>query len=296
MKTLSKLFLTLIIVFNLTASFAADNYKFGWKSNPKHNIGLKQFVHNPKYSAQNLPDAVDLSGVMPNGVKPNPCFMPPVYDQKDIGSCTANAGTAAFEFLLRKQLNITTPLSRLGLYTCSLMHDGNWPQDAGSYTSTVVWVLKNQGEGTESCFPYSKPFGTRLPSCYLPDAKKRLVINAYDVNSTDHVSIKVALAKGYPVMYGGYVYSAIQNLNSSNYFNPPRSGRPIGGHERLIVGYDSKLTHVFNGKTYTGFYWVRNSWGTSWGYKGYSWEPASEIENPAINEDFAVIDLAKVTK
>lgn len=293
---MKNLITSLLFTILFTSFTLAQNKPMGWLSNPKHSKNLKQFVHHPAFKVVSLPEIVDLSGVMPDGPKVDKNHMPPIYDQGQIGSCTAQAGTAAFDFLWHKQFGEFFDGSKLGLYTCSLMHDNNWPKDFGSYTSTVVWVLKNQGQGTEKCFPYSKPFGTPLPKCYLADAKKHMVVNAYDVDSTDKISIRTAIAKGYPVMFGGFVYPSIQNLNSKNYFNPPPSGAPIGGHERLIVGYNSTLTYTFNGKTYTGFYWVRNSWGGSWGYKGYSWDPMVVIENPRTNEDFAVIDVATDNK
>lgn len=285
-----------VFVVNLTAG---PPHHFGWTSNPHHAKGLTQFVHSPKFSTAPTPDIVDLSGFMPIEGKvdtPLAVHMPAIYDQGQEGSCTANAGTGADEFIWHKTFGVFIGGSRQGLYACSLMHDGNWPNDSGSMTATVVWVLQNQGMGLEEVYPYSRPLGTPFPDLFLQDAGTRLVTHAYDVDSTDHVSIQVALASGLPVMFGGFVYESIEQLNSSDYFNSPHNGQPLGGHERLIVGYNRTLTHKYGifGRTYTGFYWVRNSWGTQWGCQGYCWEPMSEIENPQINEDFAVVDVVAV--
>ena len=283
---------SILVLLALIATLAAEPHSFGWKSNPTHAKGLTQFVHHPAYDTSALPPVVDLSGVMPSVSAPLAANMPAVYDQGQEGSCTANAGTAAIEFRWHTMHGVFIQASRQGLYLSELLHDGNWPQDAGSMTTTVLWVLANQGIGRETLCPYSWPLQKKPTPAYYKDAKTHLAIHAYDVDNSDHVSIRVAISKGLPVMFGGYVYQSIETLNSSNYVNSLASGKPLGGHERLICGYDNtkKVTYS-NGKVVIGFYWVRNSWGDSWGYEGYSWEPMRDIENPRINEDFAVLDL-----
>lgn len=292
------LFLSAIVL--AAPSFAAPpaHHHYGWVSNPHHARGLTQFVHHPKFSLAPTPDVLDLSGCMPDSgtvSAPLAVHMPAIYDQGQEGSCTANAGTAAMEFIWHKTLGTFITGSRQGLYSCELTHDGNWPNDSGSYTGTVVWVLQNQGQGGEQLFPYNTPLSTPLPDFYVSDAATHKAVHGYDVDSTDHVSIQTAIAAGLPVLFGGYVYESLEELNAQSYFNAPNNGSPIGGHERLIVGYNRTLTHTYpNGTVVTGFYWVRNSWGTGWGRQGYCWEPMSEIENPQINEDFAVIDVVAV--
>jgi C1A family cysteine protease len=134
----------------------------------------------------------------------------------------------------------------------------------------------------------------RPPASYYKDAKKYVALNAYDVDSADHVSIRKALSAGWPVMFGGYVYQAIENLSPTNYFLPMPKGRPVGGHEELIVGHDDNLSHTYpDGKTIVGFYLIRNSWGKAYANKGYYWAPKAYIESTKWNEDFAVIPLSK---
>ncbi len=295
MKTIASFVLLLIALLIALLIPCRADHTLGWKSNPNHASGLRQFVHHPLYSATALPTVVDLSGVMPNGpAAPLAIHNPAIYDQGQEGSCTANAAARCMEFAWHLKHGNFISASRQGLYTCELIHDGDWPQDSGSYTATALWVLTQQGVGTESLFPYEQPFTIKPTKAYLTDALTHQAMHAYDVASSDHISIKVALSKGFPVMFGGSVYRAIESLDSSNYFNSPHSGRSIGGHERTIVGYNTTLRHVYpNGKSVTGFYWVANSWGDSWGYKGYSWEPMSDIENASLNNDFAVVDLTE---
>lgn len=68
------------------------------------------------------PDHRDLRLLLPQRVTPLPSFVdlrkncPAVYDQGQIGSCTANALAAAFEFDLIKQGLVAFTPSRLFIY------------------------------------------------------------------------------------------------------------------------------------------------------------------------------------
>jgi len=157
--------------------------------------GLKQFANKAGYDPKNLPDKVDLTAQMPSA-----------YDQGQEGSCVANASMAAFEAQWKRQYGEFLLGSRQGLYRELLIHDGSYPEDAGSYTSSAVWVLKNKGVGLEECYPYKEGgFTTQPQACYADHALQHTVVTAYDVDNTDGVSIKVALAQGFPVVSGGYV-------------------------------------------------------------------------------------------
>ena len=293
------LILILLTLFTLwfdLRALCADkpaHHATGWKSSPTHSVGMKQFVHHPSFSATPIPARAIIS-----------TGLPPVYDQGQEGSCVANASTAAFEFAWNKEHKVFIGGSRQFIYRLLLQHDGTYPQDAGSTTSSAVWVLTNKGLAPERMFPYSNSWTVTPPPAAFAYALQHHAAQAYDVDNTDHISIKKAVAAGFPVMFGGYVYNSIENLTPANPFNAPNAGQgaPIGGHERLIVGYDSTLSHIFvvtnpNGThgaiTITGFYRVRNSWGTGWGDGGYSWEPMVDIENPQYNEDFAVLSLTE---
>jgi C1A family cysteine protease len=57
-----------------------------------------------------------------------------------------------------------------------------------------------------------------------------------------------------------------------------RRERLLGGHAVLLVGYDK------NKKVFI----ARNSWGTSWGIKGYFYMPFNVI-NPTMSSDYWII-------
>ena len=60
----------------------------------------------------------------------------------------------------------------------------------------------------------------------------------------------------------------------------PQPGDSVeGGHAVMCVGYDDKKQ----------LFIVRNSWGTSWGDKGYFYMPYQVIQNTNMSSDFWVI-------
>jgi len=278
MKSLLAIFLLAVSALN------AAERAMGWKSNPRHAKSLTQIVKHPSYKRAQLPASamvVDL--------------LPPVYDQEDIGRCTANAGCGAFDAIWKKQHGAFTFPSRMDLYTSSLKRDGTFPHDSGSYTSTVLWVLLNQGVCQEKTWPYNpRALGIQPPAC---SAKRSnfMAIKAYDVPNNDNgYSVKQCIANiKSPVLTGGYVFQSINNpvydKITKRYIVPMPSGRPIGGHEILIVGYDDSMT--WNGLK--GFARIRNSWGVFWGDKGDAWVPYRYIFDPKKFEDNGVIETTK---
>lgn len=280
----------LFVLLACGSMFAADTpvvRKMGWKSSPTHMKGMRQFANKDGYDPKNLPDKVSLAPLMPDA-----------YDQGSEGSCVANASLAAFELQWKRQNGEFLLGSRQGIYRDLLIHDGSYPEDAGSYTSSAVWVLKNKGVGLEKCYPYREgSFKTPPKECYAGHALQHVAVAAYDVDSTDGVSIRVALAQGYPVVYGGYIYQNIYALDYNNFVLPMPKGKPIGGHEEVIVGYDSTMEWTYpDGRKIKGFYLIQNSWGKSFGRNGRYWAPMKYIENPRYNNDFAVFSVTSTLR
>src|SRR6266480_4518671 len=75
----------------------------------------------PEHLLQSLPSQVDLAPLCPA-----------VYDQGDLGSCTANAIAAAFEFEMKKQELADFMPSRLFIYYYERALEGSISEDAGA--------------------------------------------------------------------------------------------------------------------------------------------------------------------
>ena len=86
-------------------------------------------------------------------------------------------------------------------------------------------------------------------------------------------------------VYDTSAYTIFEGLNTTSYvYNPLTSGgalvsgaKLLGGHATPLVGYDDN--YLGSG---IGAFLVENSWGTSWGNKGYFYIPYSVFQSTKI--------------
>src|ERR1700681_4473870 len=113
-----------------------------------------------------LPPAVDL--------RPE---CPPVYDQGQLGSCTANAIAGAIEFDRRKEGIQDWVPSRLFIYYNERVIEGTVNTDSGARIRDGMKCIANQGECDETLWPYdlTKCSIKRPPGVYAAAAKHPVV-------------------------------------------------------------------------------------------------------------------------
>lgn len=194
----------------------------------------------------NLPTAIDLRSKMPR-----------VYDQEKLGSCTANAICAAFEYIVPNFIG-----SRLFLYYNERQLKNTVLYDAGAYLCDGIKAICTYGICSETQWPYTiSKFSIKPPrQCYI-DALKYYVVSANNIHK-DIKSMKKSLNLGFPFLVEISVYSSFE----SNQFvrtgiipMPTRTDKFLGRHAVLVCGYNDS----------TQCWTVRNSRGSNWGDKGY---------------------------
>ena len=210
---------------------------------------------------------------------------PPIYDQGNLGSCTANAVGGAYHFLELKQQNPGAFMpSRLFIYYCERAAQGDVNDDTGSSISEGISVLQTIGVCPEVLWPYNTAqFAVQPPQNCYSAAKLNEIISYQRINDGDLNSMKAAIASGFPVAFGFQVYQSFESQQVASTGVVPMPGRwfdkLLGGHAVCLVGYnDAKQVFI-----------VRNSWGTSWGMAGYFTMPYKYIGNPQLANDFALI-------
>ena len=98
-------------------------------------------------------------------------FMPNVYDQGDLGSCTANAIAAAYEFETRKQALADFMPSRLAIYYGERVIENTVKSDAGAEIRDGMKVIAKSGVADESLWPYDiRKFAVAPPRAYTTAA------------------------------------------------------------------------------------------------------------------------------
>src|SRR5258706_49930 len=102
---------------------------------------------------------------------------PPVYDQGQLGSCTANAIAGAIEFD-QKKANLTefTP-SRLFIYFNERTIEGTVNSDSGAQIRDGIKSVATLGAPPESDCPYNiAAFTKKPPAKAYSDAKQHLIV------------------------------------------------------------------------------------------------------------------------
>jgi C1A family cysteine protease len=212
----------------------------------------------------NYPTAVT-AGLLPLSVDlRDKC--PPVYDQAQLGSCTANAIAAALEFDAAKQgLTITTP-SRLFIYYNERAIEGTIGSDSGAQIRDGIKSVAQWGDCPESEWPYVvSQFATQPPQSCYDDAAKHLAL-VYESIEQDVTAMRSCLAAGFPFVFGFTVYASFESdyvARTGHVSMPHWFERPVGGHAVMAVGYDDAASSFI----------VRNSWGPDWGDHGYFYFP-----------------------
>ena len=111
--------------------------KYGWLPDIPDQRDLLYTAPTP--FQRGIPPKVDLSNLCP-----------PVYDQGQLGSCTANAIAAAIEFAQKKKF---IP-SRLFIYYNERVMEGTVDSDSGAQIRDGVKSVATQGAPPERLWPY----------------------------------------------------------------------------------------------------------------------------------------------
>jgi C1A family cysteine protease len=246
---------------------ASEHGGYGWQRDLPdardfaYAAPLMRFPHG-------LPAAVDLRSKCP-----------PVYDQGQLGSCTANGIAAAVEFDQRKQGTRVFMPSRLFIYYNERVMEGTVNQDSGAQIRDGIKSVAKLGVPPETDWPYNiAKFTQKPPAGAFSDAKKDLVSMYARVNQ-DLGQMQGCLAEGYPFVLGFTVYSSFESTQvaKSGIVPMPSPGEQVvGGHCVVAVGYEN-ASRVFI---------IRNSWGAGWGKSGYCMMPYEYLINPHYASDF----------
>ncbi|HTB79532.1 MAG TPA: C1 family peptidase [Opitutaceae bacterium] len=211
---------------------------------------------------------------------------PPVYDQGQLGSCTANSIGGGFEFTLIKEKKPDFMPSRLFIYYNERVIEGTVKSDSGAQIRDGIKSIANQGVCAESEWPYIiTKFTTKPPAKAYKDALKNQALSYSRVTQSLN-QFKGCLASGYPFVFGITVYESFESQEVAKTGNVPMPAsheKSLGGHAILAVGYDDSTQRFI----------IRNSWGPGWGQKGYFTLPYAYLLDTGLSSDFWTIRIVE---
>lgn len=202
----------------------------------------------------------------------------PVYDQGQLGSCTAFAmGKGLRETLTNMSGSAAKPVSALYLYYKERQLRGSVNDDSGAMMSDGVNVLKTNGDCLDGTMPYDIAKFKVKPSAAAEKEAANLKIDSYTLlNGLD--GLKAELAAGHPAVFGFTVYQSFMKIDSTGKMPMPAANESVlGGHAVFIVGYDDAKQVLI----------IRNSWSTTWGDKGYFYMPYAYVTADKVDEIYA---------
>jgi len=255
----------------ISSNVISQKYKkYGWKRDlpdkRDHNFEINYLL-----SVEKEVTSIDLREKCPS-----------VYNQGELGSCTANALACAIQFDEMKQNLENNIPSRLFIYYNERDIEGNIDRDTGASLRDGVKCINNIGYCNETQWPYDITKFTEKPlqDCY--DYARKHKSLSYKHVQQDETHIKSVLNMGFPIVFGISVYESFESEEVSKTGIvplPEKSERMLGGHAIVLVGYDEEKR----------LFTFRNSWGENWGDKGYGYLPFEYVCDKDLASDFWVV-------
>lgn len=196
-----------------------------------------------------------------------------IRNQGKLGACASFSMASIFEYILNqgnpKRKHCLSP--RFLYYNVSEKNDDGTIIDKGGSFYDNIHSLGELGICEENLCPYDDKFNTSPSDEAREDALSRLVTKAENVNIS-HRDFTAALTEGYPVGISLKIYDSFGKSQKGFIFRPTDKelkSTNFGYHAMVICGYSEKEK----------VYIVRNSWGETFGDKGYCYIPFSYIED-----------------
>jgi len=180
----------------------------------------------------------------------------PVQNQGSCGSCWAFSATGAVEGSYAIATGNLIKFSEQQLVDCSTNGE-NEGCNGGLMDDAFTYLIDN-----DFCYEDSYQYTARDGTCKASQCTNhvRAISSFQDVTHNSNSALKAALNLG-PVAIAIEADTMIFQFYSSGVLNDEKCGFDLD-HGVLAVGYGTESDG-------TDYYIVRNSWGSSWGDKGY---------------------------
>lgn len=143
---------------------------------------------------------------------------------------------------------------------------------------TICQTLSRYGVCEESAMPYVAGQIVQPSTAQINEAQHYRLGGYHRLNGLQDVLLALGDPTPWPVLLAFQVYESFEDREvalSGRMPVPREDERLLGGHEVLCVGYDMKQRHLI----------IQNSWGESWGDKGFFTMPFEVAANGAMVSD-----------
>jgi hypothetical protein len=193
-----------------------------------------------------------------------------------VGQATKALMAAAYT----KQTQIDPNLSALMIYYLAREVENSIYEDVGCSPRNALKAVAKTGACIEMLWPYIIGKFADRPTleCY-EDASNHQIVSYYSITPILSL-LKGCIVDGFPFSAGISVH---ENFPMEIGEIQMPTGREIGGHDIVIVGYND----------YTRKFVLRNSWGQEWGIGGYGTIPYDYLTDSTLASDFWTIRMVE---
>lgn len=267
------------------ATFSDDGHPLGYHPSPVDLSHLKSaaVVFSGTTSTGSLPTSYDLR---------TQGRVTSVKDQGTCGDCWTFAAYSSLESWLKSR-----PTPQIWDFSEQDMNVYNGFDsaecDGGDQFMATAYLARWSGPVNESDVPY--PYAAEAPGVAVKKHVQDVIYLPKRTGPTDNDAIKQAIVQ-YGAVFIGFEYED-DNYNSDNYAYW-YDKTAAGNHAVAIVGWkDGFDRHKFNpiDKAYPagdGAFIIKNSWGKSWGNKGYFY---MSYYDKSLNSPTSFIDARPTT-
>ena len=196
-------------------------------------------------------------------------MMGPVRNQGKEGAIVGFAIAAAIEYQIRKALGEIVVISPRYIYYYAREKNGGVKSDSGARLIDSISVVTTRGAVPEDAWPYRPGEFAMLPPPSIANARHYKISKSTPLDNLN--AIKSALASYGPVVISVTIYRGFVGEDAAKGGQiqmPEANEKKMAGTALCLVGYDD-ARHLFK---------FRNSWGESWGDRGYGYLPYDYVE------------------